>query len=135
MAPRSHLQDTPSSSRQAHGLFDYKLVCNRSFTLTTGAGRQSRLRQSLKNGVPQRSVLASLLFNIYTYNLTVTASRKFAYSDDLAILHCTNNWQALGGVLFRSWQPYFPIFTNGSSSLMKQRRCRQLSILTIRKHT
>ena len=45
-----------------------ELVRNRSFTLTTGDSKQSRLRR-LKNGVPQRSVLAPFLFNIYTYDL------------------------------------------------------------------
>ena len=43
-----------------------ELIRNRSFTLTTGDSKQSRLRR-LKNGILQGSVLASLLFNIYTY--------------------------------------------------------------------
>ena len=42
-----------------------ELVRNRSFTLTTGDSKQSRLRR-LENGVPQGLVLAPLLFNIYT---------------------------------------------------------------------
>ena len=63
-----------------------ELVRNRSFTLTTGDSKQSRLRR-LKNGVPQRSVLAPLLFNIYTYDLPSMISTKFVYADDLALLH------------------------------------------------
>ena len=61
-----------------------ELVRNRSFTLTTGDSKQSRLRR-LKNGVPQGSVLAPLLFNIYTYDLPSMISRKFAYAHDLAL--------------------------------------------------
>ena len=75
-----------------------ELVRNRSFTLTTGDSKQSRLRH-LKNGVPQRSVLAPLLFNIYTYNLPSMISRKFVYADDLALLHSSGNWKDLEGTL------------------------------------
>ena len=71
-----------------------ELVRNRSFTLTTGDSKQSRLRR-LKNGVPQGSVLAPLLFNIYTYDLPSMISRKFAYADDLALLHSFGNWKDL----------------------------------------
>ena len=42
-----------------------ELVRNRSFILTIGDSKQSRLRR-LKNGVPEGLVLASLLFNIRT---------------------------------------------------------------------
>ena len=62
-----------------------ELVRNRSFTLTTGDSKQSRLRR-LKNGVPQGSVLALLLFNIYTYDLSFMISRKFAYADKFCIV-------------------------------------------------
>ena len=75
-----------------------KLVRNRSFTLTTGDNKQSRLRR-LTNGVPQGSVLAPLLFNIYTYNLPSMISREFAYADDLALLHSSGNWKDLEGTL------------------------------------
>ena len=71
-----------------------ELVRNRSFTLTTGDSKQSRLRRS-ENGVPQGSVLAPLLFNIYTYDLPSMISRKFAYVDDLALLHSSGNWKDL----------------------------------------
>ena len=75
-----------------------ELVRNRSFTLTTGDSKQSRLRR-LKNGVPQGSVFAPLLFNIYTYYLPSMISRKFAYADDLALLHSSGNWKDLEGTL------------------------------------
>ena len=75
-----------------------ELVRNRRFTLTTGDTKQSRLR-SLKNGVPQRSVLAPFLFNIYTYDLPSMIFRKFAYADDLALLNSFGNWKDLEGTL------------------------------------
>ena len=75
-----------------------ELVRNRSFTLTTGDSKQSRLRR-LKNDVPQGSVLVPLLFNIYTYDLLSMISRKFADADDLALLHSSGNWKDLEGTL------------------------------------
>ena len=75
-----------------------ELVRNRSFTLTTGDSKQSRLRR-LQNGVPQGSVLAPLLFKIYTYELPSMISRKLAYADDLALLHFSGNWKDLEGTL------------------------------------
>ena len=71
-----------------------ELVQNRSFTLTTGDSKPSRLRR-LRNGVPQGSVLTPLLFNIYIYDLPSITSKKFAYADDLAILHSSGEWKEL----------------------------------------
>ena len=75
-----------------------ELVQNRSFTLTTGDSKQSRLCH-LKNGIPQEWVLAPLLFNIYTYDLPSMISRKFDYADDLTLLHSSGNWKDLKGTL------------------------------------
>ena len=71
-----------------------KLIRNRSFTLTTGDSKPSRLRR-LRNDVPQESVLAPLLFNIYTYDISTITSKKFAYADDLAILHISGEGKGL----------------------------------------
>ena len=67
---------------------------NRSFTLITSDSKQSRLRR-LKNGVPQGSVLAPLLYNIFTYDLPSMISTKF----NLALLHFSGNWKDLKGTL------------------------------------
>ena len=73
-----------------------ELVLNRSFTLTIGDSKRSRLRR-LKNGVPQELVLAPLLFNIYVYDLPSTVSRRYAYADDLALLYSSDDWKDLRG--------------------------------------
>jgi len=75
-----------------------EMVGNCSFTLATGNDQRGRLRR-LKNGVPQGSVLEPLLFNIHISDLATTISRKYAYSDDLAIMHADGDWQSVEGAL------------------------------------
>ena len=70
-----------------------ELVRNRSFTLTPGGSKQSRLRR-LRNGLPQGSVLDPLLFNVYTCDLPSMTSQKYAYVDDISLLHASRDWKA-----------------------------------------
>ena len=73
------------------------LVQNRSFTLTTGDTKQSKIRR-LKTGVPQESVWDPFLFqflHIYVYICLSTISCKSTYGDNLALLHSSENWKAL----------------------------------------
>ena len=56
----------------------------RSVRLQLGRNR-SKIRY-LVNGVPQGSVLAPVLANNYTADLSCLSSRKFTYADDIVIL-------------------------------------------------
>ena len=71
-----------------------ELIQSRGFTFTTGDSKQSRLRR-LRNGIPHGSILASLLFNIYIYDLSCTTSRKYAHANNLALLHSSRDWKGL----------------------------------------
>ena len=73
-----------------------ELIRNRSFTLSIGDSKRSRLRR-LRNGLPQESVLASLLFNLYTYDLPSTIFQKYAYADDLAFDAYLERLEDFGG--------------------------------------
>ena len=60
------------------------LVQDRSFFLVTSDGQRSRKRK-LRNGLPQGSVLAPILFNIYISDMPPTTATKYLYADDSAL--------------------------------------------------
>ena len=64
--------------------FIMTLIASRSFIMHVGADRSKQ--RFLKNGVPQGSVLAPLLFNLYTSDLPKTQSKKYIYADDIALM-------------------------------------------------
>ena len=88
-----------------------------------------RLR-TLKNGVPQGSVLAPMLLNNYIHDLPATQSRKYDYTDDLAILLSKSSWEPLEEDLSEDM--------NILSSYLKNWRLklsdRQCSIFTTKRH-
>jgi len=61
--------------------------------MAKGAGYDASRTASL------RDVLAPLLFNTCTSDLPATISRKYAYADDLAIMHAGGDCKAVGGTL------------------------------------
>lgn len=55
--------------------------------------------RKLNNGLPQGSVLAPILFNLYIHDLPPTTSRKFNYADDMAFAFQDSSFEPLEMVL------------------------------------
>ena len=63
-------------------------------------GSKSKTRK-IKNGVPQGSVLAPTLFNVYLSDMPETKSVKLGYADDWALSYQSKDWEKLESVLSR----------------------------------
>ena len=57
-------------------------------------GEHSRKRR-LRNGLPQGSVLAPILFNIYTADFLFTVSSQYVYADDSALGSANDSFEKI----------------------------------------
>lgn len=73
------------------------MLSNRLFQKSIGHRLSSP--KLLNNSLPQGSVLALLLFNLYIFDMPGTVARKFAYADDLALATQHNNMAYLENIL------------------------------------
>lgn len=88
------------------------MLSNRYFKVFLNDSGSSSKR--LNNGLPQGSILAPLLFNLYMSDLPSTKSRKFVYADDIALAIQRKNFTQLNTILtddlercadfFRKWR-------------------------------
>jgi hypothetical protein len=61
------------------------MLSNRYFQVFLG-NQSSRWRR-LNNGLPQGSVLAKILFNLYMSDLPSNAAKVFQYAEDIAVTY------------------------------------------------
>lgn len=73
------------------------MLSDRYFRVALNADLSSSMK--LNNGLPQGSVLAPVLFNLYIHDLPITSSRKFIYADDMAFAYQSRKWEQLESVL------------------------------------
>lgn len=64
-------------------------------------GLETSSPRKLKNGLPQGSVLAPLLFSLYIADMPDTTSTKFGYADDWALITQTQSMEVAEGILNR----------------------------------
>jgi len=61
-----------------------RLLSDRKFEVSLN--RDVSQKKSLRNGLPQSSVISPILFNVYTADIPKTTSRKFNFADDVSLV-------------------------------------------------
>lgn len=70
------------------GLINSMLINRR---MTVHLDQKKNRQKKMNNGLPQASVLASLLFNLYVNDMPKTKFNKFQYADDSALAYQDKN--------------------------------------------
>ena len=109
------------------------MISQRRFHVHMG-GKKSRCR-TLINGVPQGSVIAPLLFNIYTHDLPNTISKKFVYADDLALKSTHPDFPEIERELSVDVDNRYSISRTGDSRLIREKLSQVYSTWQIVKLT
>jgi len=86
-------------------------------------GNDTSAWRSQRNGLRQVSVLAPVLFNLYSNDLAVTRARKFIYADDICL--------AIQGQLFSELEYSLSSDMAWMSHFCRQRRLKPSASKTI----
>ena len=90
MELRSNSEDAPPNTKQTHGPV-YTRTYHKPKLQATHRQRHVKTIHNQEQ-VPQSSVLAPILFNIYTSDIPHTASTQYIYADDIALVELGLNY-------------------------------------------
>ena len=92
--PRLYLQASLSAAKGAHGQNNHG-ACHKLQLHPHHWEQNMQQVVMLKNGIPQGSVLASLLYNMYTYDLPTSTSQKYTYTNNIAFINSARDRQTI----------------------------------------